>query len=148
MMIRDAKGEDFDALLAMGERFYNNTAYAAIAGYEWDAAAALFDLLIRDGLLLVAEEESGLVGMVGLVIVPFMFNTRLRSAHEVVWYVDPDARRLGIGPALLKAVEPACREKGVDVIQMMNLATSNSATTRMYERMGFKHSESSYLKVI
>ncbi len=149
MIVRDAKGADFQSLLSLGEKFYSTTKYVDVAPYAWDTAAVLFDLLLREGVFLVAENSDGLiVGMVGLLVLPFMFNAGALSAHEIVWYVDPAERSRGAGMALLKAVEPACRERGADMIQMMHLSTSNDATGRVYERMGFRHSESSYMKVI
>jgi GNAT superfamily N-acetyltransferase len=148
VIIRQANGSDFDALLEMGEQFYNQTHYSDFCAYDFGSAAVLFDIMLRDGVFLVAEQDGDVIGMVGLVVVPFMFNPSKRSAHEVVWYVDPSARAARAGPALMAAVEPACRALNVDVIHMLHLSSSPSGAARMYERLGLKRTETTYSKVL
>ncbi len=49
-------------------------------------------MLIDTGVMLLAEIDGTVVGMVGLVIAPFFFNRSRITAHEVVWWVHPDAQ--------------------------------------------------------
>ena len=149
-MIRNATGADFDAMLDMGEQFYATTTYAEFAPYARDSAALLFDMMLREGVMLVAEDlEAGdLVGMVGLIVTPFHFNYGRLSAHEVMWWVDPGARGRVHGYSLLKAIEPACAAKGAELIQMLHLSSSPEVVGEMYKKLGYKHSESAYTKVI
>jgi GNAT superfamily N-acetyltransferase len=88
--------------------------------------------------------------MVGLILTPFMFNEDLVGAYEVVWWVEPEAQGLGVGRALLEAVEPACRKKNdkLALIQMVHLKESPPQAAVLYEHLGYQHSESSYTKVI
>lgn len=146
--VRAATDADLEAAIAMGARFYETTSYQAIADYCPDSARLVGRILIEQGVLLVAERDGRLVGMVGLVVAPFMFNHRVRTAHEVMWWVDPDEREGGAGAALLRAIEPACRAKDVRAIQMLHLATSPPQAALLYRRLGFVHSESSYMKVL
>lgn len=148
MIIRPANTADTSAIVAMGSRFFAQTEYARFAQYSDASAAALTQMMRDDGVLLVAEHDGVLVGMVGLVIAPFLFNHALRSAHEVMWWVDPDAQGSGAGKALLAAVEPACRDAGAVAIQMIHLANSPPQAQALYERMGYQHSESSYTRIL
>ncbi|ALN79508.1 GNAT family N-acetyltransferase [Lysobacter antibioticus] len=145
MHVRNATPADTPALLAMGAKFYATTSYSEFAEYDWVTVSALIDLM-RDGVLLVAEDDSGPVGVVGLVVAPFMFNGSRSVAYEVIWWVDPDAQGAGAGKALLAAIEPACRDRGVSAIQMVHLSNSPPQAAALYERMGYRHTESSYTK--
>lgn len=149
MIVRLATTEDRDVVLRMGEKFYASTAYRDLAEYDYDACGFMVDLMLDSGILLLAEcHFRGIVGMVGLLVAPFMFNHAKVSAQEVMWYVDERARESRAGFELLRAVEPACDQRGVDVIVMAHLQNSPEKVSSMYERLGFKHSESFYTKVI
>lgn len=147
MHVRNATPADTPVLLAMGAKFYATTSYAGFAEYDEATVADLINLM-RDGVLLVAEADGVPVGVVGLVVAPFMFNGAHRVAYEVIWWVDPDAQGTGAGKALLSAIEPACRACGVAAIQMVHLANSPPQAAALYERLGFAHTESSFTKVL
>jgi GNAT superfamily N-acetyltransferase len=142
MHIHAATEADIPAIVAMSARFYETTSYRSFAAFDPDAAEALARNMIDSGVMLMAGD----VGMVGLMVVPFMFNPDHRVAYEVVWWVNPEAQGTGAGKALLAAIEPACRAKGCTAIQMVHLANSPPQASALYERMGFAHTESSYTK--
>lgn len=146
--IRRAVADDLPGIVAMGRTFYAQTAYASFSEYSDASALVLCQMMLDSGVLLVAESDGALVGMVGLAITPFLFNHAQKTAHEVMWWVHPSARGGGAGKALLDAVEPACREKGVVAIQMLHLSNSPASAAAMYQRMGYEQSECSYVKVI
>ncbi|MFC4728800.1 GNAT family N-acetyltransferase [Coralloluteibacterium thermophilus] len=146
-MIRAATHDDIPAIVEMGRKFYATTSYPSFAPFNPESVAALARMMIDTGVLLVADEGE-LVGMAGLVVCPFMFNADVLAAHEVMWWVDPDAQGRGTGKALLSAIEPACRARGVGAIQMVHLHNSPPQAAVLYERLGYRHSESSYTKVL
>lgn len=142
MQIHAATEADIPAIVAMSARFYGTTSYAGFAAFDPQAAESLARNMIADGVMLMAGD----VGMVGLMVVPFMFNPDHRVAYEVVWWVNPESQGTGAGKALLAAIEPACRAKGCTAIQMVHLANSPPQASALYKRMGFAHTESSYTK--
>jgi GNAT superfamily N-acetyltransferase len=142
MQIHAATEADIPAIVAMSARFYETTSYAGFAAFDPQAAESLARNMIDSGVMLMAGD----VGMVGLMVVPFMFNPDHRVAYEVVWWVNPESQGTGAGKALLAAIEPACRAKGCTAIQMVHLANSPPQASALYERMGFAHTESSYTK--
>lgn len=145
MIIRSATEADLPAIVGMSARFYATTSYAGWAAFDPEAAESLARNMIDSGVMLIAD-DGGPVGMVGLMVVPFMFNPSLKAAYEVVWWVNPEAQGAGAGKALLAAIEPACRERGCAAIQMVHLANSPPQAAALYERMGFSHTESSFTK--
>lgn len=147
-MIRAATEADIPAIVEMSRRFYVTTSYSAFAAMDDDTVAALSAWLINDGVLLVAEAGGGPVGMAGLAITPFMFNRDVTTAHEVIWWVNPEAQSAGVGKALLSAIEPACKAKGATAIQMMHLHDSPPQAGEMYLRLGYRLSELCYTKEV
>lgn len=145
-MIRAATRDDIPRIVEMAEQFYATTAYPALAPLAKESAAGLAIVMIDTGVMLVAEHEGRAVGMVGLFIEPFTFNVSVKVATEIVWWVEPAAQGVGVGAALLAAIEPACRARGVNAIRMMTLASSPPQAGALYERMGYAHSESAWTK--
>lgn len=146
MIIRHAIETDMPVIVGMSRRFYATTSYADIAPIDDDAVVSLATAMIDTGVLLVAEMGNTLVGMVGLMVVPFYFNRNVRTAHEVVWWVDPDKQGAGVGKALLAAVDKACIEAGAVAVQMLTLANSPPQASEMLCRFGYKPTESLHTK--
>jgi GNAT superfamily N-acetyltransferase len=57
-------------------------------------------------------------------------------------YVVPEQRRRGVGAALLKAAESACRERGSEILEI-NVDGEDIAARRFYERHGYANREPS-----
>lgn len=148
MNVRDATESDVDAIVEMSSKFYATTNYRSYANMDADTVAGLVRMLIDTSVMLVAEDAGEIVGMAGMVVAPFLFNTSIKGAHEVVWYVSPDSRGSGAGKDLLAAVEQQAKAKGCRIIQMLTLATSPVQAGQYYERAGFAHSETCYTKEI
>ena len=146
-MIRPAVETDIPAIVRMARRFYDTTTYAQMTPMDDDTVGDLARQLM-DSVLLVAEQQNQLVGMVGLVIAPFFFNRSILTAHEVVWWVDPGIRGSRTAYALLRALESACRAKGAQAIQMAHLSTSPPQAGGLYQLAGYSHTETAYTKRI
>lgn len=149
MIVRRANHTDVPAIVSMSAQFYPDTSYARTIAMDADTVADLARMLIDTGVMLVSESDAGeVVGMVGLYVGHFMFNRNVRSAHEVVWWVEPTAQGAGVGRALLNAIEPACIEAGAAIIQMMHLESSPPQAAALYERLGYRRSEVCYSKEV
>lgn len=148
MGVRRATEADTQAVLEMGRRFYATTLYARFADYHDETCLRLIGMMRDPGVLLVYESDGELLGMVGLLTAPFLFDARHKAAYEVMWWVDPSAQGNGIGRSLLEAIEPACRESGCVAVQMVHLTTSPPQAQALYERTGYSHSETCFTKIL
>jgi GNAT superfamily N-acetyltransferase len=147
-MIRRATQADMDSVLRMGERFYRSSHYTSMADFCRESARKLVQMVIDAGVLMIAEQDGQDVGMVGLVVAPFMFNNDKIGAYEVFWWVEPEARGGMAAWRLLKSIEQVCAEMGVTLIQMVVLSDSPERAAKMYERAGYVHSETSFTKIL
>jgi L-amino acid N-acyltransferase YncA len=145
---RNATHEDIPAIVEMSRKFYATTNYAALAPMDDDQVATIAAMLIDTGVMLLAERDGKVVGMIGLALMPFTFNPALTIAAEVVWWVDPEHQDCGIGRYLLDNAGHAAKRHGAHIVQMMALATSPPQAGKLYEHLGYAHSETSYTKRI
>ena len=148
MNIRQATEADLPACIAMAARFYAGTSYAEFAEFCPASVERMGRMILDTGVMLVAEADGGLVGMVGVLVAPFMFNASITTAHEVMWWVDPESQGAGVGAALLAGVIGACRARGATALQMVTLATSPPQAAALYARAGFTLSETSFTRTL
>lgn len=144
--IRKATLDDVPQIVRMSAAFYPTTHYAQWCPMDEDSVAGLATGLIDNDVFFVAENEGELVGMVGVIFVPFMFNQSHTYATEIVWWVAPAARGTSVASRLLTAIEAPCRERGAARIQMVHMPNSPPQAAALYERMGYARSEISYTK--
>jgi GNAT superfamily N-acetyltransferase len=91
------------------------------------------DVAAGGRLLLVAEDASGIVGTVQLVL--DLPENQPHRADVSKMLVHRRARRLGLGAALMRAAEAAARERG---LSLLVLDTASSEAARLYARMGWQ----------
>ncbi len=90
-----------------------------------------------NGVMVVAETEGNLVGLVGIT---YGRHPKIKhSAHIWGTYVTPDFRGKGIGRRLMeKVIEIAKANSSVKKIKIEVVAEQESAA-KLYEKMGFIH---------
>lgn len=147
-VVRLAAQCDKPEILRMGRAFYESTSYADFTGWCEESCDALVDELLERGLLVVAWYGDRAVGMVGVYLAPFLFSRSHQAAHEVFWWVDEDWRGMDVGARLLACVEQQAASRGVGLIQMLTLHNSPPHAAAAYRRAGYKHSETSFTKVL
>jgi len=146
MEIRKATLADVPVIVAMSARFYPTTHYADWCEMDEASVAGLATGLIENDVFYVAERDGELVGMIGLMIAPFLFNQNRKFAVEIVWWVAPDARGSRIASQLLAAVEQPCRDAGAERIQMVHMPNSPPQAAALYRHAGYAESEISFTK--
>ena len=108
-----------------------------------DAVEASFERLLdfafdRGYVLFVAEDD--LDGPIGFVLMLDDVPDEVTGdAQGFVAYmaVDPDARRRGVGAALLDAAERAARERGLPYMSLM-VTEENEAARELYAQAGYR----------
>lgn len=145
-IIRKATLADVPVIVAMSARFYPTTHYADWCEMDEASVAGLATGLIENDVFYVAERDGELVGMIGLMIAPFLFNQNRKFAVEIVWWVAPDARGSRIASQLLAVVEQPCRDAGAERIQMVHMPNSPPQAAALYRHAGYAESEISFTK--
>ncbi|MFI6168532.1 GNAT family N-acetyltransferase [Nocardia sp. NPDC051052] len=101
-----------------------------------DALAAL--IASDSAMLLLAESEAGVVGMLTLITYPIPTGIRARIEDVVV---DESARGKGVAFELTSAAVELARQAGARTVDLTSRPERESAN-RLYQRAGFKPRDS------
>lgn len=136
-IIRRAQETDLNSILGI----YNDAILHTTAIYEYDP----FDTVYiahwwqqKNAALhpvIVTELDGQIAGFATYGI--FRTRTAYRTTMEHSVYVHPDFRRIGIGRALLRAIEAEARNRGVHVL-IGGIDAENETSIRLHEQEGFR----------
>ncbi len=145
-MIRLATEDDFESILDMSAKFWLSTQFNE--SFESDHTRLYVQMAFDHGLLAVVEIDGKNVGFCAAIKSFILGSTKAVGATELAWYIYPEHRAGKNGIALLQFMEGLVKEQGIKYFTMVSMQSSMpEQVNRMYERMGYKHSETSYTKV-
>lgn len=132
IQVRDARDADADALIRLVDVCWS--AYPGcvldVDGEVPELRAIASHFAARDGRFWVAEVGSTVVGCVG--VAPSV------AGHELLkLYVDPAARKQGLGAHLAGLVEEAAHAAGSSTVELWS-DTRFIDAHRLYERLGYR----------
>lgn len=137
---------DVQTLVQYGVGFWELTPYCHKFSYNPECVAQLVNNIADDHYLRVAKDEEGkILGMIGFLLTPLVFNDRVLQATEIFFFTHPSVRGTGIGEALL---DRAIAELGplVEIMAVGDMTTSTDMID-LYKRKGFTLSEQSYTRI-
>lgn len=146
-MIRHATILDGNEILTLVKELYPHTSYAKWAPFEDETVSNLINKITRTGIMLVAQNDDKLIGVIAVMGVPFLFNTNVIEAVEVVWWVLPEHQKAGIGWELLKRADSIRKLRGWKAFQMGRLEESSAALDKGFINLNFLPTEHCFTKV-
>lgn len=147
--IRNATEADVDTIVKMARHFIAFAPHAGIAEYSDEDLANAARACMEHGVLLVAEQDDAVVGMLFGVVSGLWFAPRTLWASELAWWVEPAARGGTAGIRLITAFQDWAREQGAKVVAMSSLHLDHdNRVSSVLQRMGFEQSEHTYIKRI
>ena len=145
-MIRLAEDKDLDSILRMAADFWLQTQFNE--PFEAEHTRHYVQMAFDQGLLAVVEIDGENVGFCAAIKSFILGSTKAYGATELAWWLDPEHRKGKNGIALLLFMEGLVKEQGIKYWTMVSMQSSMPEQVgRMYERMGYVHSETSYTKV-
>jgi ribosomal protein S18 acetylase RimI-like enzyme len=146
LVIRAAEAADYEwfcALIAQSDAYHAErrpTEFRLPA--EPGRPRDWFDKLMsaQDDLLLLAESSGSVVGVACASLKPSpSYAVVVPQTVAYVWdlVVDRDARRQGVGRALMAAVEAWARERGAAECRL-DVFDFNDAAIALYDRVGYR----------
>ncbi len=131
---RAAVTSDVEALLALQAAYYLEDGYP----FEAKAARACWSRFLGDASLGRAWVAEGADGLVAYLVITFgySFEYRGRDAWVDELYVEPFARRGGLGQEALLVAAAACEELGFPALHL-EVELDNPGARALYQRAGF-----------
>ena len=134
--VRLARADDVGAIAELQRRWQ---AEDATIGFVAATAADIGHALVS--YFVVAERDGAVVGFAHGAVRPCAGEAIWRTDdREYFWleniYVDPEARSLGLGTAMFRALESAARAAGVRRLLVYSSTRDTHRMLRFYERLG------------
>ena len=147
-MLRDGCSKDLKAIIAMSKDFWQHTQFKD-EEFQPEMVEGMALKSIDDGLCLVYEVESVVVGFICGVKGCLLANGDVAVGSEIAWWVDPSHRDTGAGLKLLKGIERKAKSLGIKYWSMIYMQSSMpESIKRIYDKMGYELSESLHTKVL
>jgi hypothetical protein len=145
-LIRPATKDDLPEIARLGRKFHAQAGWGDILDYSEADCVQSLGQFMDSGLFICLVAGEPICGMAGGVISPTYFSRDHVSGEELFWWVDDTAPQM-LGLRLLSALETAAKEAGCRSWQMKSLARLNGGRmAKLYERRGYRASETSYIK--
>lgn len=135
MEVRIATPQDTQSLVAMAASFRNHLERQIPTDAQFEASIRRL-LTSEDAEFSIAMDEGGSAGYVLLRFRYSMWTSGLEATLEDL-FVEPRARRGGVGEQLVRFALRRARERGCVSI-CLDTNEKNAASTRIYERLGFQ----------
>lgn len=147
-MIRPATSADIPTLIFLiGRQFVREAGYEALGvTMNPEKTHKNLERLIEGGAgaVFVAERDGRLVGAIGLARGDLYFSDD-PMAIEQFWWMHPDHRNGMDGARLLKRALAWASEVGVKIFAMVDLPHTDSRAADMYQRLGGKLMERTWV---
>lgn len=135
---------DLDRIMEMGLRFWKEGPYCE-EQVSPDVAKRFASNLLesRSSRILVAEQDGMIIGMVAFIVFPHFFTGQI-TATEMIWFVEPEFRRISSWPdgsvaiQLLREAENSARSMGA---VKMQFTAPRPQVAGLYERFGYTETE-------
>ena len=125
MEIRRATEADLELMRGLWDEFTAEATFTPYPGSPFDAS------LVTDHVALVAEDGDSVVGTV------YANATSPDFGYVFGLYTRPEARRRGIGRALMRAIAVVLRDRECRYV-VLNVDTPNENARMFYEPLGFE----------
>ena len=146
-MIRPATDSDVPAMVEMGRRFADTYRLPA----TMDHAADVLRQMIHspNALVLVAQSDGMLVGLLVAAITGPWFDPTARVATELAWWADVEERNTAHGVRMVLELERWAQEQGATHVCLSDLAADDTFPyAKLFDRLGYKVVERCHVKEI
>jgi hypothetical protein len=143
--VRRATAADYDAIMAMGTQFVEETAYRQWITPNPEVWARTVTALLEGtiGTILVSDDEAGRpVGLIAATVFP-NFASGLTMASDIVLWIEPPSRSLARVRALVAAYEAWATHQGAVVA---TLVSWHRRLDTFYGRLGYRETERTFMK--
>ena len=146
-MVRDGNTNDLPAVVEMAREFWKHTRYDE--AFDADYVEYMTGLALAHGLLAILEIDGAIEGFVAGLKAPLLACHAVLNGTEIAWWVNPGARKGRNGIALMQHIEKMAKTQGVKYWNMIVMESCQPEVgAAIYERLGYKKSETSYTRIL
>lgn len=90
------------------------------------------------------EQDGRIVGGIGLLFLPFLWNRRIRAMSELFIWTAPDAPRTAF-LRLIRTAQRRKRERGADISEFVRMTSSPGSIDRIYGGLGLRKAQETWV---
>lgn len=143
-VVRAATVEDIEDMLLMTLDLHRNLGLDSMAPYDETFIAGVLSLAVADNdkFALVARDSAGAaLGFLVAFIVPVWFSPTEKMAQEMMYWVEPGARRRGVATDLVNTFEEWAAGRGLRLCALSRTdAYEPDGVAAFYHRLGYADS--------
>ena len=117
-------------------------------GFNFDKKSAqttFYNMLTNKTALIIVAENNGIVGTMGIVVVPWIADLSQLQVSETWFWVEPEHRGKGVDRKMVEFVE--LKSKGLFSINLMAIENEGiDKISKYYKRKGFLPVERTFIK--
>ncbi len=146
-MIRKAELKDVSGVVKLVKEFFKESLSEYGLLIKDETIFETIEHYINNLIGIVVEEDGEIVGVIGGLVSPSIFDKTQLIGQETIWYVNKKCRNGSIGLKLIKAFEEECKIRGAKLIAMVNMGNLNTEILgKLYRHRGYKLMEKQYIK--
>jgi len=146
-MIRKAELRDTNSIVLLAKEFFRESVGNYGLTIDLGTIITTIDGYITNMVSIVVEVDGKVVGVIGGMMLPSIFDRNQIIGQETIWFVDKEHRKGNIGLKLIKAFEEECLSQGANLIIMGLMGNLNTdILDKYYSRHGYKLLEREYIK--
>ena len=150
MEIRVAKKEDFIFVLDGAKQFSRLVNRPDILPHpdSDNFRKAVGDIFMNDfTTVILAMDDGQLLGGIGLMVTPYLWDKSKIACEELFWWVKPGAPNT-TALRLIKSAKKFAKSSDAEIMSFNSLVSSPEGVGRVYERMGTSLVQHVYAGVI
>ncbi len=141
-MIRPANASDAPVIARLGAKFFDQAGWSDCLAYNEADCADFLRKTIGQPHFICLVSGDPMDGMAAGFVAPAYFNATQIVGEELFWWSEGRG-----GLRLLDALEAEARNRGCIAFTMKALAMlGGERMTKLYERRGYRPSESAFIK--
>ena len=146
-VIRPATLDDVEGVKELVIKFYDESLSEYKISLDMDTIKETISNFIKNHIVIVLEKQDKLVGVIGGLVTPSIFDKNQFVAQEFVWYIDKQYRHGFAGIKLLKLFEKECKNRGANLINMIHMNNLYTESLHdFYTKNGYYKMEIHYMK--
>ena len=141
-MIRLARLDDIPKIIPLVEQFA--TEQNMRDDLDIKSTAKVLSMSVSDDLCYVSEQD-GIVGVIGGIKSPNIWNSWKTQIDEIIYYVYPYYRKGSTGARLLSTYTEAIKDNCY--ISTLKLMANSPDLTQHYKKLGYVETETTYMRI-
>jgi hypothetical protein len=146
-MIRPATIADIDPIVEMARPFLDYSMFADHTQINDDDLIQALCNLLDNGIILVAEKDSKIIGALCGMMSQFWFSPKTKVAIELGWWIQEEHRSGMSAVRLLNAFEDWAKNMGASVVSLSDLRVADDYPAgKLFNKLGYSVVERAHLK--